>query len=79
MLSSGCYLNQEARLEIIEREAVVAEARADADFAADKEACAGDPECLREAGERYAAAMRQVQATRDARVDALLEDSRGGR
>jgi hypothetical protein len=74
---SGCYLDREARFDIIEREAAKAEARAEATLKADEAACDGDPDCLRIAGDRYAAAMREIQATRDARVDAELARDRG--
>ncbi len=76
LLMSGCHLDQQARFDAIQREAEAAEARADARLAADEEACAGDPDCLRAAGDEYARAMRELQATRDARVDAELERGR---
>ncbi len=76
LLASGCYVDRQARFDMIQREAEDAEAQADARLAADVAACAGDPDCLRAAFDEYARAMREVQATRDARVDAELERDR---
>lgn len=77
--ASGCAWKDEARLQAIRRESVDAEARADAELAADLEACADDLDCRRAAVDRYSTAMAQIQATRDAQVDVLLDDSRAGR
>lgn len=76
LLSTGCHLNQEARLRIIEREAAMAVARADERLDEELEACGDDVDCRHAAIEKHAAAMREIQATRDARVDAFLEESR---
>lgn len=72
----GCYLSQEARHKVIEQEAAEAESRADQRLAADLKACGGDPECRRAAHDAYEATMREIQATRDARIDAWLQENR---
>lgn len=74
--TAGCYLNQQSRLRIIEREAAVAVARADERLDEELEACGDDVACRHAALEKHAAAMREIQAMRDARVDAFLEESR---
>lgn len=76
LLSTGCYLNHEARLKIIRREAAESEARADERFDQELQACGDDVDCRHAAIEKHAAAMREIQATRDARVDAFLEETR---
>ncbi len=76
LLSTGCYLNHEARLEVIRREAEEAVARAEERLDEELEACGEDVACRHEALKKHAAAMREIQATRDARVDAFLEETR---
>lgn len=76
LLSTGCHLNQEARLKIIEREAAAATAGADERLDQELDECGDDADCRHAALEKYAAAMREIQATRDARFDAWLEESR---
>lgn len=76
LLSTGCYLNHEARLEVIRREAKEAVARAEERLDEELEACGEDVACRHAAIEKYAAAIREIQATRDARVDAWLEETR---
>jgi hypothetical protein len=76
LLSTGCYLNHEARLKIINREAEEATARAEERLDRELEACGDDVACRYAAIEKHAAAMREIQATRDARVDAFLEETR---
>ena len=63
-------------MRIIEREAAMAVARADERLDEELEACGDDVDCRHAAIEKHAAAMREIQATRDARVDAFLEESR---
>jgi hypothetical protein len=70
-------LNQEARLKIIRIEAAEAGARADERLDQELEACGDDVDCRHAALERYGAAKREIQAARNARVDALLQDGRG--
>ena len=57
-------------------EAAMAVARADERLDEELEACGDDVDCRHAAIEKHAAAMREIQATRDARVDAFLEESR---
>lgn len=74
--ASGCYQNNEARFDVIRREAEAAEARAEAMLAAREATCDGHPGLLRSVFHDYTQTMREIQATRDARVDAELERGR---
>lgn len=74
---TGCHMNQETRLKVIQRETDEAVARADERLDQELDACGDDVDCRHAALGRHAATMREIQAKHDARIDAELERSRG--